>query len=62
MPTVQRTFAATMILAAFGLASEVAKAETKAFYLDRAQLSGAPNDGFTVWRPEMHDKTRFYAN
>ncbi len=39
----------------------LAGAQTRTFYLDRAQLSGAPDDGFMVWRPYMHDKTRFYG-
>jgi OmpA-OmpF porin, OOP family len=38
-----------------------AGAQQKYFYLDRAQLSGAPDDGFMVWRPQMHDRTRFYG-
>lgn len=39
-----------------------AAAQTKTFYLDRAQLSGAPDDGFMVWRPQMYKETRFYGN
>jgi outer membrane protein OmpA-like peptidoglycan-associated protein len=31
------------------------------FYLDRLQISGAPDDGFAVFRPKMHDTTRYYA-
>ncbi len=30
--------------------------------MDRAQLSGAPDDGFMVWRPYMYKETRFYGN
>lgn len=32
------------------------------FTLDRAQPSGAPDDGFMVFRPRMHEETRFYWN
>lgn len=32
------------------------------FTLDRAQPSGAPDDGFMVFRPHMGKETRFYAN
>ncbi len=39
-----------------------AEAQSRTFYLDRAQLSGAPDDGFMVWRPYMYKETRFYAN
>lgn len=38
-----------------------ARAQSRTFYLDRAQLSGAPDDGFMVWRPQMYEKTRFYG-
>ncbi len=38
-----------------------AAAQTRTFYLDRAQISGAPDDGFMVWRPYLHEKTRFYG-
>ena len=38
-----------------------AEAQQRTFYLDRIQLSGAPDDGFYVWRPYMHRETRFYG-
>ncbi|HVJ15966.1 MAG TPA: OmpA family protein [Polyangiaceae bacterium] len=38
-----------------------AQAQAGYFYLDRAQLSGAPDDGYMVWRPYMHEETRFYG-
>lgn len=38
-----------------------ASAQTKTFYLDRAQVSGAPEDGMMVWRPIMHEHTRIYT-
>jgi len=44
------------------LAAGTAEAQSGTFYLDRAQISGAPDDGFMVWRPTLSDKTRFYAN
>jgi len=43
-----------------GFSSE-ASAQTGYFYLDRAQVSGAPDDGFMVWRPQAHEITRFYG-
>jgi OmpA-OmpF porin, OOP family len=41
---------------------DAAQAQAAYFYLDRAQLSGAPDDGFMVWRPYMHEETRFYGS
>jgi outer membrane protein OmpA-like peptidoglycan-associated protein len=38
-----------------------ANAQSSYFYLDRAQLSGAPDDGFMVFRPYMSKQTRFYG-
>ncbi len=38
-----------------------ASAQSQNFYLDRAQLSGAPDDGFMVWRPQLYDESRFYG-
>jgi len=43
------------------LAAGTAHAQSGTFYLDRAQISGAPDDGFMVWRPYLAEKTRFYA-
>ena len=43
-------------------AAGTAQAQSGTFYLDRAQISGAPDDGFMVWRPYLSEKTRFYAN
>ncbi len=40
---------------------ETASAQTQTFYLDRAQVGGAPDDGMMVWRPVMHEHTRVYA-
>lgn len=42
-------------------APRAAEAQTRTFYLDRAQVSGAPDDGYMVWRPYLHEKTRFYG-
>jgi outer membrane protein OmpA-like peptidoglycan-associated protein len=52
------------VAAAIGtyLAAGTAHAQSGTFYLDRAQISGAPDDGFMVWRPYLAEKTRFYAN
>lgn len=38
-----------------------ASAQTRVWYLDRAQISGAPDDGFMVWRPYMAERSRFYG-
>lgn len=38
-----------------------AAAQTNTWYLDRAQISGAPDDGFMVWRPYMAERSRFYG-
>jgi OmpA-OmpF porin, OOP family len=50
------------LAAAFVLLSpDRANAQATYFYLDRAQISGAPDDGFMVWRPHIYDETRFYG-
>jgi OmpA-OmpF porin, OOP family len=36
-------------------------AQNRTFYLDRVQISGAPDDGYVVWRPNMYERTRFYG-
>jgi OmpA-OmpF porin, OOP family len=51
---------AAAFVAMLGLSGE-ARAQTGYFYLDRAQLSGAPDDGFMVWRPQAYEVSRFYA-
>ncbi len=57
---------ACAIAFAFALAivgySPFASAQAEVFDLDRAQISGAPGDGFMVHRPYMAEKTRFYGN
>ncbi len=50
------------VLAITLTATEEARAQEHTFYLDRAQISGAPDDGFMVWRPYMFERTRFYGN
>ena len=42
--------------------AEPAWAQTATFLLDRAQLSGAPDDGFMVYRPYQGEETRVYVN
>ncbi len=44
------------------LLAPAARAQQTTFYLDRAQFSGAPDDGAVVFRPYLSDKTRYYAN
>jgi len=53
--------AVAAVLGSFCAAS-TAHAQSGTFYLDRAQISGAPDDGFMVWRPSLAEKTRFYGN
>lgn len=57
-----RSLTATFLAAAALVAAPEASAQSRTFYLDRAQISGAPDDGFMVWRPYMHEETRFYGN
>jgi outer membrane protein OmpA-like peptidoglycan-associated protein len=52
---------AWLLAVAVLLAAQTASAQASYFYLDRAQISGAPDDGFTVFRPYFYDQTRFYA-
>lgn len=48
--------------AALLLGSGEARAQAGYFQLDRAQLSGAPDDGFMVWRPVGSAENRLYLN
>lgn len=48
------------VVAALLLTPSVGQAQ-ETFVLDRAQPSGAPDDGFMVHRAYMHEETRFYA-
>jgi OOP family OmpA-OmpF porin len=57
-----RIISAGLLAAAFVLFDcGQAKAQSGYFYLDRAQLSGAPDDGFMVFRPYAGKGTRFYG-
>lgn len=44
------------------LLSTEARAQSAYFQLDRAQVSGAPDDGFMVWRPVGSAENRVYVN
>jgi len=44
------------------LSSGQAHAQASYFQLDRAQISGAPDDGFMVWRPVGSDENRIFVN
>ena len=44
------------------LSTREARAQATYFQLDRAQLSGAPEDGFMVWRPVGSAENRVYVN
>jgi len=57
----RRVIAGSVVVAGL-LAALPASAQDRTFYLDRIQISGAPDDGFTVWRPYLHDKTRLYGS
>lgn len=59
--TLSRVALAGLAAAAVLFAPERASAQATYFYLDRAQISGAPDDGFMVWRPHLYDETRFYG-
>jgi outer membrane protein OmpA-like peptidoglycan-associated protein len=59
--TLSRVALAGLLAAAALLTAERASAQASYFYLDRAQISGAPDDGFIVWRPHLYDETRFYG-
>ena len=56
-------YIAALIAAAALLVSSPRQAEAQAkyFYLDRLQLGGTPEDGFTVWRPDFGKETSVYA-
>ncbi|MFZ5893096.1 MAG: OmpA family protein [Myxococcota bacterium] len=43
------------------LCAAPARAQSGYFYLDRAQISGAPDDGFTVFRPYVARSMRLYG-
>jgi OOP family OmpA-OmpF porin len=61
MVDAKRVIAGTLV--SVGLLSAMpAAAQDRTFYLDRIQISGAPDDGFTVWRPYIHEKTRLYGS
>ncbi len=57
----RRVIAGSVVVAGL-LAALPANAQDRTFYLDRIQISGAPDDGFTVWRPYLHEKTRLYGS
>jgi len=50
-----------LTLAVAALSPRKARAQQQTFYLDRIQISGAPDDGVAVWRPYVAEKTRLYA-
>jgi len=65
-PSASPCGARTLLALALGagallLGSGEAQAQAKYFQLDRAQLSGAPDDGFMVWRPIGSSENRVYA-
>lgn len=61
MLRLKSTYALVLMMLITGLLARPARAQQNLFYLDRLQISGAPNDGFAVFRPKMYDTTRFYA-
>jgi outer membrane protein OmpA-like peptidoglycan-associated protein len=61
MLTAKRTLPLALAIIAAGLWPSEAQAQNTLFYMDRAQISGAPDDGYMVWRPYLHEKTRYYG-
>jgi len=61
MLRLKSTHALVLVVAMTGLVARPARAQQNLFYLDRIQISGAPDDGFAVFRPTMYEKTRYYA-
>ncbi len=59
--TLIRAFLVGLAAALVLCTASTARAQASYFYLDRAQISGAPDDGFMVWRPTLYDETRFYG-
>lgn len=57
----RRTLVAAGVAGAALLMAGSASAQSGYFYLDRAQLSGAPDDGFMVFRPYLPKETRVYG-
>jgi len=52
--------AVATILTLVGLTSS-AQAQQSTFYLDRLDIGNYPEDGFAVWRPRLHERTRFFG-
>lgn len=61
MLRLKRALPFALTLVAVGLVDRPASAQQRLFYMDRAQISGAPDDGYMVWRPHLYEKTRFYG-
>jgi OOP family OmpA-OmpF porin len=57
-----RALGALALAAGLLLTSGKARAQAAYFQLDRAQLSGAPDDGFMVWRPVGSQENRVFLN
>lgn len=49
-------------VAAGVLTTSGAQAQQNTFYMDRVQISGAPDDGLVLFRPHVYEKTRFYGS
>ncbi len=60
--SIQRRITGVLLSAAALFVAANASAQAKTFYLDRIQISGAPDDGFAVWRPTKFAEQRFYTN
>jgi OmpA-OmpF porin, OOP family len=57
-----RALGALALGAGLLLTAGEARAQASYFQLDRAQLSGAPDDGFMVWRPVGSEENRVFVN
>ena len=60
--SIQRRLTGVLLSSAVLFSAAHASAQAKTFYLDRIQISGAPDDGFVVWRPTKFEEQRFYGN
>lgn len=60
--SIQRRITGVLLSSATLCLAANASAQARTFYLDRIQISGAPDDGYTVWRPTNFEEQRFYLN
>lgn len=61
MHTTLRRVAAAAAFAASIAGASTSSAQLATFTADRLIMAGAPGDGIAVWRPDVSEKTRFFA-